>query len=401
MPDPSIHTHPHPHTHTRTHTKQHPQKQALEHAYFHGPHVSKLDGSEHATPRELAAHERTVRLSVYAPPPPPILVSRTCAALSYNRCCWHQSINLEKSDQADPHDAAGDRPSHRRRGRGEGGGGGGARPSNKARPPAPAAGEQGADAARQGERPHRRLLLLHPRLPPPPPAIAAPATQLRQRRRRRRRPPRGAAAAAVPAPLLPQGKGRDPRQCAHLPAVPPGVRRLGLLPRARHGAVRAYLFPCPCPVGWWMAYLCPCPCPCPLGCGGWPGLASASVPWGGGWSASVPAPWGGGRPVLAPISDHIHVCARTNPSLSLITYTRLTACIQPPTHVPRRHGRFCRYDTAGLPSCAGSHSMLPLDPHSGWCDVQGRRATLEDFHKCVGHGSGRHRSGCLTDGRTD
>lgn len=48
----------------------------------------------------------------------------------------------------------------------------------------------------------------------------------------------------------------------------------------------------------------------------------------------------------------------------------------------RGHARFCRYDTSDLPSCTGYHSMLPFDPHSGWCDVQGRRAGIEDFHRC-------------------
>ena len=32
------------------------------------------------------------------------------------------------------------------------------------------------------------------------------------------------------------------------------------------------------------------------------------------------------------------------------------------------------YDPARLlPACLSEHSMLPLDPHSGWCDLQGRR----------------------------
>lgn len=26
---------------------------------------------------------------------------------------------------------------------------------------------------------------------------------------------------------------------------------------------------------------------------------------------------------------------------------------------------------------------LPFDPHSGWCDVQGRRSRIEDFHSIV------------------
>jgi serine/threonine protein phosphatase PrpC len=30
-----------------------------------------------------------------------------------------------------------------------------------------------------------------------------------------------------------------------------------------------------------------------------------------------------------------------------------------------------------------SHSMLPFDSHSGWCDIQGRRSKIEDYHSIV------------------
>jgi hypothetical protein len=35
-----------------------------------------------------------------------------------------------------------------------------------------------------------------------------------------------------------------------------------------------------------------------------------------------------------------------------------------------------------LPSCLSSHALLDIgyDPSSGWCDLQGRRAYLEDTH---------------------
>ncbi|CAN0408052.1 unnamed protein product, partial [Discosporangium mesarthrocarpum] len=49
----------------------------------------------------------------------------------------------------------------------------------------------------------------------------------------------------------------------------------------------------------------------------------------------------------------------------------------------RRHSSFCSYDTSTLPPCISSHSMLPFDPQSGWCDVQGRRARIEDYHSIV------------------
>ena len=33
-----------------------------------------------------------------------------------------------------------------------------------------------------------------------------------------------------------------------------------------------------------------------------------------------------------------------------------------------------------LPDCVSDHSFLPLDMHSGWCDIQGRRSSIEDTH---------------------
>jgi serine/threonine protein phosphatase PrpC len=46
----------------------------------------------------------------------------------------------------------------------------------------------------------------------------------------------------------------------------------------------------------------------------------------------------------------------------------------------RKHGRFCKYDTSKLPSCLNTHAMLPAHASSGYCDIQGRRRTIEDFH---------------------
>lgn len=60
------------------------------------------------------------------------------------------------------------------------------------------------------------------------------------------------------------------------------------------------------------------------------------------------------------------------------------------THVTsRRHGRKCVYKSAesnkdaSLPSCLSDHAMLPVDPQSGWCDIQGRRKVMEDAHAIV------------------
>jgi serine/threonine protein phosphatase PrpC/serine/threonine protein kinase len=46
----------------------------------------------------------------------------------------------------------------------------------------------------------------------------------------------------------------------------------------------------------------------------------------------------------------------------------------------RRHAKFCTYNRTHLPSCINTHSMLPAHPTSGYCDLQGRRPTIEDFH---------------------
>lgn len=46
----------------------------------------------------------------------------------------------------------------------------------------------------------------------------------------------------------------------------------------------------------------------------------------------------------------------------------------------RKHGLFCTYDVTLLPQCIHTHSMLPTHSTSGYCDIQGRRRTIEDFH---------------------
>ena len=47
----------------------------------------------------------------------------------------------------------------------------------------------------------------------------------------------------------------------------------------------------------------------------------------------------------------------------------------------RKHARFCTYDRSKLPSSVNAHSMLPAHPNSGYMDIQGRRRTIEDFHR--------------------
>lgn len=46
----------------------------------------------------------------------------------------------------------------------------------------------------------------------------------------------------------------------------------------------------------------------------------------------------------------------------------------------RKHAKFCTYDRSKLPQCLNAHSMLPSHPTSGYCDIQGRRKVIEDFH---------------------
>ncbi len=53
----------------------------------------------------------------------------------------------------------------------------------------------------------------------------------------------------------------------------------------------------------------------------------------------------------------------------------------------RRHAKFCTYDTSLLPPCLSAHSMLPAHPTSGYCDIRGRRKTIEDFHSIRLHSS--------------
>ena len=63
----------------------------------------------------------------------------------------------------------------------------------------------------------------------------------------------------------------------------------------------------------------------------------------------------------------------------------------------RKHGLFCTYDVALLPQCIHTHSMLPTHSTSGYCDIQGRRRTIEDFHTI--HLNENHQFYGIFDGR--
>ena len=62
----------------------------------------------------------------------------------------------------------------------------------------------------------------------------------------------------------------------------------------------------------------------------------------------------------------------------------------------RKHGMFCIYDVTLLPQCIHTHSMLPTHSTSGYCDIQGRRRTIEDFHSM--HLSQNHQFYGIFDG---
>lgn len=46
----------------------------------------------------------------------------------------------------------------------------------------------------------------------------------------------------------------------------------------------------------------------------------------------------------------------------------------------RKHAKFCHYDKSTLPRCISTHPLLPAHSNSGYCDIQGRRKVIEDFH---------------------
>ncbi len=69
------------------------------------------------------------------------------------------------------------------------------------------------------------------------------------------------------------------------------------------------------------------------------------------------------------------------------------------THVTsRKHAKFCTYDRRTLPTCLNAHAMLPAHPNSGYCDIQGRRRTIEDFHSIHLHPT--HQFYGIFDGHT-
>lgn len=49
----------------------------------------------------------------------------------------------------------------------------------------------------------------------------------------------------------------------------------------------------------------------------------------------------------------------------------------------RKHGSACTYNTSAVPSCFVDFALSPIHSKSGWCDLQGRRIAVEDFHSIV------------------
>ncbi|GMH73818.1 hypothetical protein TL16_g06288 [Triparma laevis f. inornata] len=56
----------------------------------------------------------------------------------------------------------------------------------------------------------------------------------------------------------------------------------------------------------------------------------------------------------------------------------------------RKHGSRCiyEYDGRGGVKCLSAHVFLPVESESGFCDIQGRRNVIEDFHSTQFHVSG-------------
>lgn len=75
-----------------------------------------------------------------------------------------------------------------------------------------------------------------------------------------------------------------------------------------------------------------------------------------------------------PVDNMIFTC----PSCGRSFHGDYQACINH-LHI-RKHGFECSYDKSHLPDCLSEHGMLPIDPQSGWCDLQGRRRYIEDYH---------------------
>ena len=77
--------------------------------------------------------------------------------------------------------------------------------------------------------------------------------------------------------------------------------------------------------------------------------------------------------IVDPNNIHSFICPGCGRS-----YENLNSCT---VHArSRRHAYFCKYDTSSLPTCLNYHHMLPNHPTSGYCDIQGRRRVIEDFH---------------------
>jgi serine/threonine protein phosphatase PrpC/serine/threonine protein kinase len=77
-----------------------------------------------------------------------------------------------------------------------------------------------------------------------------------------------------------------------------------------------------------------------------------------------------------PTSDSLYRCPKCNR-----TFSTWDGCIM---HTRgRKHARRCTFPLAGKdapPKCVTHYALHPLDPHSGWCDLQGRRRHIEDVH---------------------
>ena len=100
-----------------------------------------------------------------------------------------------------------------------------------------------------------------------------------------------------------------------------------------------------------------------------------------------------------PVPSHTHRHDVAHPDVTFTcpvcgrSYVSHESC---QTHVKgRKHGQFCEHEWEGGADfeCLSSHFLMPIDDESGYCDNQGRRSVIEDFHSIEFNERGKVRRG--------